>query len=134
MSDALRIAELSPEALALIKAGTPSPTIQKTILTRPLEDRSVVSRSDASTRDPVESTKARSGIVSKPKASRQAELADQTCRPGLVSLSVRVPAEIPDALVRASADRRIKRQRPFTHQDITVEALTLWLRKNGYVS
>ena len=41
--------------------------------------------------------------------------------------------EIPNALVRASAERKVKRQKPFTQQEIVAEAVTQWLRKNGFL-
>jgi hypothetical protein len=39
---------------------------------------------------------------------------------------------LPPLLLRASADRNIKKTRPFTQQNIIAEALADWLRKNGY--
>jgi hypothetical protein len=46
-------------------------------------------------------------------------------------MSVRVPPEIPEGLIRASADRKIKKQKPWTQQDIIAEALSEWLQKHG---
>jgi len=67
----------------------------------------------------------------KPKASREVgsePLASATS----ASMTVRMPADIPPKLLRAATDRKIARQRPFTQQEIVAEALTQWLRKNGY--
>ena len=49
-----------------------------------------------------------------------------------MTLSVRLPSEIPLKILRAATDRKIARVRPWTQQEIVAEALTLWLRKNGY--
>jgi hypothetical protein len=50
----------------------------------------------------------------------------------IVSATFRLPATIPPALLKASSDRKIKKIHPFTQQDIVAEALTDWLKKNGY--
>jgi len=34
--------------------------------------------------------------------------------------------------MQAAFDRKMKRQRPFTQQEIVSEALSLWLKKHGY--
>ena len=64
----------------------------------------------------------------KPKV--QKERAEETV--SLVSMNFRVPAAIPAALLKASSERKMKKTRPFTQQDIVAEALTGWLQKNGY--
>jgi hypothetical protein len=35
--------------------------------------------------------------------------------------------------MRASFDRKLKREKPWTQQDIAAEALSLWLKKHGYL-
>lgn len=52
----------------------------------------------------------------------------------LVSLTVRVPRVVPPGLLLASVDRKLKRQRPWTQQEIVAEALTHWLSQHGYLS
>ena len=49
--------------------------------------------------------------------------------PGSVSMTFRLPAELSSRLVRASLDRKLKREKPFTQQDIIAQALALWLNK-----
>jgi hypothetical protein len=53
---------------------------------------------------------------------------------GLISLTVRVPRTVPPGLLLASVDRKLKRRRPWTQQEIVGEALTLWLKEHGYIS
>jgi hypothetical protein len=48
-------------------------------------------------------------------------------------MNFRVPTEISTALFKASSERKMKKTRPFTQQDIVTEALTIWLQKNGYL-
>lgn len=52
----------------------------------------------------------------------------------LASVTVRVPRVVPPGLLRASVDRKLKRQRPWTQQDIVGEALIDWLRRHGYLA
>ena len=60
--------------------------------------------------------------------------ADGPGGPGLVSMTFRVPAAIAFALLRASADRKMRRQTPFTQQEIIAEATRQWLRENGFLA
>jgi transposase InsO family protein len=60
--------------------------------------------------------------AAKPKASK--ERAEETV--SLVSMNFRVPASIPAGLLKASSERKMKKTRPFTQQDIVAEALTAW--------
>ena len=52
---------------------------------------------------------------------------------GLAFLSFRLPPEIAQALLKASLDRKLKRLRPWTQQEIAAEALSAWLRKQDYL-
>lgn len=57
------------------------------------------------------------------------ELTTDSPSPGSVSMTFRLPAELSSRLLRASLDRKLKRERPFTQQDIIAQALALWLNK-----
>lgn len=130
MNEALRMADLPPEALAVIKEGTPSSKTEPAI-SKPARENPAPRASEDSQPGLARPEQSEHGGTGKQKALREKERGDNLVRSGLVSLSVRVPTEIPDALVRASADRKVKRQHPFAHQDIAVEALTVWLRKTA---
>ena len=54
--------------------------------------------------------------------------------PNLVSLTVRVPRSVPPSLLLAAVDRKLKRLRPWTQQEIVAQLLTAWLKQNGYLS
>jgi len=49
---------------------------------------------------------------------------------GTVSMTFRLPSELSSRLIRVSVERKLKRQSPFSQQDIVAEALTQWLARN----
>jgi hypothetical protein len=49
---------------------------------------------------------------------------------GTVSTTFRLPSELSARLVRVSVERKLKRQPPFSQQDIVADALTQWLARN----
>ena len=49
---------------------------------------------------------------------------------GTVSMTFRLPSELSARLIRVSVERKLKRQSPFSQQDIVAEALTQWLARN----
>ena len=73
------------------------------------------------------------GKAIKPRLAREKAL-EQLPPRNLVTLSIRVPSDITDALLRASTERKLKRIKAHTQQEIAAEALTLWLERNGYLS
>ena len=50
-----------------------------------------------------------------------------------VTLTVRLESDIVAALVRASAERKIRQEIPYTQQDIISEALKQWLYEAGFL-
>ena len=53
---------------------------------------------------------------------------------GTGSINARIDPTIATALLRASVERRIKRQAPSTQRDIIAEALSDWLKRHGHLS
>ena len=51
-----------------------------------------------------------------------------------VTLTVRLESDIVAALVRVSAERKIRQETPYTQQDIISEALKQWLHEAGFWS
>jgi hypothetical protein len=51
----------------------------------------------------------------------------------LAVLSCRLPHHVAQSLLRASLERKLQRMRPWTQQEIMAEALTGWLRKQGFL-
>lgn len=72
-----------------------------------------------------------------PNPAVPARLAAGTLNPAgqsaLVPLTARIPAEMFQALKRASFERQLQGIEPSSMQDIVEEALTPWLRKHGYL-
>ncbi len=48
-------------------------------------------------------------------------------------MSFRLPAELPVALMRASMERKLRREKPFTQQEMVAQAVHEWLRRNGHL-
>lgn len=48
-----------------------------------------------------------------------------------VSMTFRLPAEFPSALLRVAMERKLRGQSPFTQQDIVAEAVREWLERNA---
>jgi len=73
----------------------------------------------------------------KPSAVEPIRLASDTIKPAaaksLIPLTARIPAELFMTLKRASFERELQGVEPSSFQDIVVEALTPWLRNNGYL-
>jgi hypothetical protein len=115
---ALLTPEVTPEALAIIEGGKPKPAsaVSPVIATS-------TQKLPATAQLPRVTTQA---VKLKPEKERGPE-------PSFVSMTVRVPASIPPTLLKASSERKMKKIRPYTQQDIVAEALTGWLQKNGYL-
>lgn len=45
----------------------------------------------------------------------------------MVSMTFRLPADLPGRLIQVSAERKIRREEPFSQQDIVAEALREWM-------
>ena len=141
MTEALRTVELSPEAVALIREGTPAPQARTgaLALAKPVSAGNGTPRSNlVELNDPLPE---KSEPMEKPRTERLSSksskpLRDKEPEPSphhaQMTLSVRLPSEIPLKILRAATDRKIARVRPWTQQEIVAEALTQWLRKNGY--
>ena len=56
---------------------------------------------------------------------------DQQPPTGTVSMTFRLPSELSARLLRVSLDRKLRRSKPFSQQDIIAAALVLWFEKKG---
>ncbi len=118
LSAALQTPDLSAAALDFVK-GTPTWTSS--------EPMAVATAAPvAEVKEPPSST---NGVKPRLPSSNEVE-----AEAGLVSLTVRVPRIVPPGLLLASVDRKLKRQRPWTQQELVAEALTQWLQQHGYLS
>lgn len=53
--------------------------------------------------------------------------------PAIVSMTFRLPASLAAHLARVSAERKLRRERPYHQQDIVAEALTQWFSQHGAI-
>ena len=121
LSAALQTNSLSDAALDFVKAGSPRPELEPVAT-------AVAPSKPAAVEEP------RPAANSVKRSLRIGEDGDAEAEAGLVSLTVRVPRIVPPGLLLASVDRKLKRQRPWTQQEIVAEALTRWLQEHGYLS
>lgn len=137
MNAALQTPELSPKALAFIKEGTPQSEVTRSALTpapqSAIKSPAKIEMEKADCPSSAPAPESQISAVQKTKVSREPNPAAPEFG-NLASLTFRVPRDIPPGLVRASADRKINRLRPFTQQEIVAEAVAVWLKKNGYLS
>jgi hypothetical protein len=129
MSAALKAVELTPEAMAFIKEGTGNlerPTLAPAP-SKPIETMPAPEPLEPVPERPVESPKInRSRItVQRPDVGSPSA--------GVVGLSFRLPEHLHMALMQASFDRKMNRQKPWTQQEMVADALTGWLKKQGYL-
>ena len=128
MSAALKTPELGSEAMAFIKAGSPQPQVAQPVVETPVEKTELTLVSEETQPEPAdEPLKPTRGKGTAPKAEAY------VTAPGLAFTSLRLPLEIPHALMRAAFDRKLRREKPWTQQDIAAEALSFWLKKHGYL-
>ena len=121
LSAALQTSNLTEAALDFVKAGTARPPSEPVA-------SAVVPTQPAAVEEP------RPVARSLKRRLQISDDGDPEAEAGLVSLTVRVPRIVPPGLLLASVDRKLKRQRPWTQQEIVAEALTHWLQQHGYLS
>jgi hypothetical protein len=145
MSEALRTVDLPAEAIVFIKEGGAKPRGGSGLLERAarsvpsapaepspapaMRDRPASVSLDANGLDLGRAQEGGDSPAAMARPSRESGPAPAV---GIAAMTVRVPAEIPGRLLRASTDRKLSRRRPCTQQEIVAEALTQWLGHNGY--
>ena len=136
-------ADLPPEALALIKAGTPKPASSSPVVAaEPSEPQTTAAPAvpalaqdsrPASDDLPTEVT-ARPAAGSKRQRGRPKGSVSRPVDEGvrLVGTSYRLPEDLVFRVMKASAERKVRRIRPWAQQDMVAEALDAWLKAAGY--
>ena len=135
MSAALQTVDLPPEAVALIRAGTPQPLMAHPVLAgasapAPIAASSAESEGvseNAGERIVADKTPRRSA---KPRALPEREAEPEPAGSG-AALTVRLPGNLPQQLLRASMTRKLCRQRPYTQREIVAQAIRDWLKRNA---
>ena len=98
---------ISPEVREFIEAGTPKPQIGE-----------------------IESVPTPEEKAPRPVAKQKVEAPEEVAAP-LITQSYRLPVALVSTLVRASMERKIARQKPWSQQDIVTEAILQWLQKHA---
>jgi hypothetical protein len=124
MTEALRTGEVTEEALAFVAGRAPRPSKDRLPSSQP---RTVASAAVAPM--PVQPS-----IAAPIPNDVSAILEHPVPSAGATSITVRLPGSLPPRLLRASLERKLRRQTPFTQQDIVAAALDHWLRAHGYAS
>jgi hypothetical protein len=150
MSVALQSPDLPPEAIALIKAGTPSSSRFSCALESPAEKPAVApinvpgqnrETEPQSGQDPNASCVRPEGVALATEApatprfwGRPSDGSQTTpvATAASAAITVRVPAGLPIRLLRAATERKISQQPPFRQQEIVAHALEQWLDNHGY--
>ena len=112
MGEALQTTGLSPEELTFVTGGEASPS--KPPAENPKTDR------------PTRRPKARALVT--PVAD---EPAPDSGLGATVSMTFRLPSDLPAQLIRTSAERRVQRKNPSSQQAIVAEALRDWFERHG---
>ena len=115
MNQALHASNLGADALAFVNSGAPAATAT------PEPANAASYTQEANTSPPVPA------LVTPSFTSSPLPLE----RRGPVSISVRLPPELPSALLRVAMERKLRGERPFTQQEIVAEALREWLERNA---
>lgn len=120
MSQALQTAELSDDARAFVTGKVAPPALEAPACTAPKPPPA--SPIPAPLKPPLP----QNGVL-KPKP---VDFFPSSV--GIASITVRLPARLPSRLLRASVERKLLREQPFSQQDIVADALDAWLRLHGY--
>ena len=120
MSQALHTGNLSPEAAAFVAAGAAG----NTVVSEQPPGPSPKTRASIPpvTVPAIEPDSGGSAFVDSPlPAERRAP----------VSMTFRLPAELPSALLRVAMERKLRGEKPCTQQDIVGQAMREWLERNA---
>lgn len=108
MGEALQAAALSDE--------------ERSFVTGVQEPSAAATTEKSETKRPTRMPRTRTVTSSLPNKS-----APETGPGTTVSMTFRLPADLPGRLIQVSAERKVRRETPFSQQDIVAEALREWL-------
>ena len=120
MSQALHAGNLSAEAVAFVAAGAAG-TAGASTLPPELAPDSRAGLPPVATPTAVPESRAMAFSHSPLPAERRAP----------VSMTFRLPAELPAALLRVAMERKLRGESPCTQQDIVAQAVREWLERNA---
>jgi hypothetical protein len=122
MSAAISVAD--PEVKEFLKAGVPAPKIAQ-----PQAEEKADEVPEARKQQPA----AVDAPPEKPRTKAKPAAVLEERQEAAVPVTFRLPERLVRAMISASADRKIKRIKPSTQQDMAALAMEEWLRKNAYL-
>jgi hypothetical protein len=108
---ALQTAKLNEEQLAFVTGRAP----ERTIATETVPLRA----------NPTPVPPASNGVLNSPPTTVTPALS------GTLSMTFRLPADLATTLMRVALERKLRREDPFSQQDIVAEALRDWMLRHG---
>jgi len=119
---------VSAEARDFIQAGTPKPQFAPPEPEKMEGEASPapVSEPSISANDPPEKKE----MPAQPSVTIVTQSAGESPLPVLVPQTFRLPQRLIEDLARAAIERKIRRRKPWSQQDIVAEAIKEWLRKH----
>jgi hypothetical protein len=121
------IEAVSPEARDFIEAGTPKPQFVQAQPEEAVQESTSLVPEPAETVIPSVEKKEISIPAPAPVVHQPAGEIPLTV---LVPQTFRLPQRLVEDLARAAIERKIKRRKPWSQQDIVAEAIKEWLRKH----
>jgi hypothetical protein len=121
------IEAVSPEARDFIEAGTPKPQFVQAQPEEAGEESTALVPEQA---EPVIASVEKKEIPISAPMSVVHHSAGEIPLPVLVPQTFRLPQRLVEDLARAAIERKIKRRKPWSQQDIVAEAIKEWLRKH----
>jgi hypothetical protein len=121
------IEAVSPEVRDFIEAGTPKPQFVQAPSERAGEESTALVPEPAET--VVAAVEKKETPVPAP-APGVHQTAAEIPLPVLIPQTFRLPQRLVEDLARAAIERKIKRRKPWSQQDIVAEAIKEWLRKH----
>jgi hypothetical protein len=123
MSDALHSGKLTEEARAFVTGSPSKPAPEQPPVPAGESVSSATGDAPATAPQDRAEDEARSSWNEPPHLS--------VVIPAIVSMTFRLPASLSYRLARVSAERKLRRERPFSQQDIVAEALERWLQRHA---
>ena len=114
----------SPDVKEFLKAGVPTPKVAPP---KAVEEAAPAPTPVAAKPQPLIPE-----APEKPAKSKSAVLVEER-QEATVPVTFRLPERLVTAMISASADRKIRRIKPSTQQDMAALAIEEWMRKNAYL-
>ncbi len=124
MTSAISVAD--PDVKEFLKAGVPTPKVASPNAVEKTPEASAPAA-------PKEQPAAVQSSPEKPKPKVKPAVVVEERQEASVPVTFRLPERLVTAMIQASADRKIRRVKPSTQQDMAAVAIEEWLKLNAYL-